>query len=733
MKKLLFIVFAFIFVFGVLDCLETTKPNDVNDANEANEAPVFTSNAANNTYLFTATEDIYDTHILGTISATDPDGDPLTYSIITDNHDLFEIGSNNGEISLKEGYRLDYEMTNNYQITVQVSDGNFVMTVEVTIEINNVNDNSPVFSSNAYTFIVAENIGVNTVMGRVSATDADGDTLTYSIITNNDGLFEMGSNNGEISMVNGKSLNYETNTSHHITVQASDGQLSATAAVTIKVSNVNDNAPTFSLGDYTFTAAENIASGSVVGQVSASDLDGLAGDALSFTIMVNDNGLFEINKSNGILSLVEGQSLDFEKASNHQITVQASDGQLSATAAVTIKVTNVNDNAPTFSLGDYTFTAAENIASESAIGQVSASDLDGDALSFTIMVNDNGLFEINKSNSLLSLVEGQSLDFEKASNHHITVQVSDGHLSATAPVTINVSNVNDNAPTFSLGDYTFTAAENIAAESAIIGQVSASDLDGDALSFTIMVNDNGLFEINKNNGILSLAEGQSLDFEEASNHQITLQVSDGQLSATASVTINVSDNNSIIEYLHFTVAENIDHAYSIGVIEVTNQMGNGMFNYVLINHGEELFEIGDSDGILRLLGGKTLDFETTTNHAVTVQVYDNNDLIKIANITIEVTNVNEMPIIGEQSFVFDGNTPTGTLVANDPEGDVITYSFIDNINDLLSITDEGIISLDWENFEGETSSYTVTVQASDGLLFSRAPNHRTGGFRPSRH
>ena len=260
MKKLLFIVFAFIFVFGVLDCLETTKPNDVN---EANEAPVFTSNAANNTYLFTATEDIYDTHILGTISATDPDGDPLTYSIITDNHDLFEIGSNNGEISLKEGYRLDYEMTNNYQITVQVSDGNFVMTVEVSIEINNVNDNNPVFSSNAYTFIVAENIGVNTVMGRVSATDADGDTLTYSIITNNDGLFEMGSNNGEISMVNGKSLNYEANTSHHITVQASDGQLSATAAVTINVTNVNDNAPTFSLGDYTFTAAENIASGSV--------------------------------------------------------------------------------------------------------------------------------------------------------------------------------------------------------------------------------------------------------------------------------------------------------------------------------------------------------------------------------------------------------------------------------------------------------------------------------------
>ena len=472
----------------------------------------------------------------------------------------------------------------------------------------------------------------------------------------------------------------------------------------------------------------------LIGQVSANDLDGLAGDALSFTIMVNDNGLFEINKNNGLLSLAEGQSLDFEVASNHQITVQASDGQLSATAAVTINVSNINDNAPTFSLGDYTFTAAENIASESAIGQVSASDLDGDALNFTIMVNDNGLFEINESNSLLSLAPGQSLDFENASNHHITLQVSDGHLSATAPVTIKVTNVNDNAPTFSLGDYTFTAAENIAAESAIIGQVSASDLDGDAFNFTIMVNDNGLFEINRNNGILSLAEGQSLDFEEASNHQITLQVSDGQLSATAPVTINVTDNNSLNrKCLHFTVAENIDHAYSIGVIEVTNQMGNGMFNYVLINHGEELFEIGDSDGILRLLGGKTLDFETTTNHAVTVQVYDNNDLIKIANITIEVTNVNEMPIIGEQSFVFDGNTPTGTLVANDPEGDVITYSFIDNINDLLSITDEGIISLDWENFEGETSSYTVTVQASDGLLFSRAPNHRTGGFRPSRH
>ena len=113
-------------------------------------------------------------------------------------------------------------------------------------------------------------------------------------------------------------------------------------------------------------------------------------------------------------------------------------------------------------------------------------------------------------------------------------------------------------------DQSFSIAEDIDDE-VIIGEVEASDPDGDALSFSITeiveANDNrdfsGLFEIDETTGELSLAEGESLDYEDASGFSVTVSVSDTELVATASVTITLTDVNMapVIADQTFSVAE----------------------------------------------------------------------------------------------------------------------------------------------------------------------------------
>lgn len=183
------------------------------------------------------------------------------------------------------------------------------------------------------------------------------------------------------------------------------------------------------------------------------------------------------------------------------------------------------------------FSASEAVGDADIIGTVTATDPDGDALTFSITTNDNDLFEITNSGAL-SLATGKGLDFDMAANHTITVQVSDGALSTSATITISVQDINENTIP-SIASQSFSAAEDI--DDVIeIGVIVATDVDDDNLTFTIATNDDGLFEISEV-GVLSLSEGRSLDFETKQSHQITVQVSDGVSIATAIMTINVTD------------------------------------------------------------------------------------------------------------------------------------------------------------------------------------------------
>ncbi|MCB0372831.1 MAG: BspA family leucine-rich repeat surface protein [Muricauda sp.] len=192
-----------------------------------------------------------------------------------------------------------------------------------------------------------------------------------------------------------------------------------------------------------------------------------------------------------------------------------------------------------------TFDAAEDISDSQNIGTVTATDADGDALSYQITANDNGLFEIT-SGGTLSLASGKSLDFDLAEEHVITVSVSDGSESSNAQITITVIEVVP-ANAFPVAEnQSFEANEDIL-DTEIIGVVTATDDDGDTLTYSISENDNDLFEISAE-GELSLAPGQQLDFETVQEHTITVSVSDGvNAPVEFTVVVTVLDNELLSE------------------------------------------------------------------------------------------------------------------------------------------------------------------------------------------
>ena len=209
---------------------------------------------------------------------------------------------------------------------------------------------APAFAEQGYVFDLAENTDGSTnrvSLGTVSATDPEGAALTYNIEGGNaSGLFEIDAASGEL-FYTGAGEDFEAGAGpFELTVQASDGDLATQTIVVVTVRDVQE-APAFAEQGYAFDLEEN-SDGSAtrvsLGTVAATDQEGAA---LSYSIEGgNAAGLFEIDAASGEL-FYTGAGEDFEAGTGpFELTVRASDGDLSMDTAVTVSVTDVQE-APT--------------------------------------------------------------------------------------------------------------------------------------------------------------------------------------------------------------------------------------------------------------------------------------------------------------------------------------------------------------------------------------------------
>ena len=182
---------------------------------------------------------------LGTVSATDPDGGAVTYSIEGGNAaGLFEIDAASGELFYSGGGE-DYETgAASYELTVRASDGDQTSNATVTVNVTDAAE-APAFGQAGYAFDLAEDTDGSTdriSLGTVSATDPDGGAVTYRIESGNAawGLFEIDAASGELFYTGGGE-DYETgSTSFELTVRASDGDQTTYTGVTVNVTDVDE-------------------------------------------------------------------------------------------------------------------------------------------------------------------------------------------------------------------------------------------------------------------------------------------------------------------------------------------------------------------------------------------------------------------------------------------------------------------------------------------------------------
>ena len=349
-----------------------------------------------------------------------------------------------------------------YSVTVTATDPDSAAdAIAVTINLTDVND-APTFSDgDSTTRSVAENTAAGENVGAaVSATDQDGDTLTYTLTGTDAASFEIVASSGQLTTKSGVSYNYEAKASYSVTVTATDPDSAADSiAVTVNLTDVND-APTFSEGDSaTRTLPENSGANVNVGAaVSATDQDTNPADTLTYTLGGTDAASFEIVETSGQLTTKSGVSYDLETKASYSVTVEVSDGTAADSIAVTINLTDVND-APTFSEGDSTTRSlAENTAAGENVGAaVAATDQDrdpADTLTYTLSGTDAGSFEIVASSGQLQTKEGVTYNYEAKASYAVTVTATEpDNATDTIAVTINLTDVND-APTFSDGDST---------------------------------------------------------------------------------------------------------------------------------------------------------------------------------------------------------------------------------------------------------------------------------------
>ena len=662
------------------------------------------------------------------VSATDPDNDTLTYTLGGTDAESFSIDGTNGQLKTKAA--LDYETKTFYTVRITVSDSKLTDTIDVRINVTDINENRPpVFTDGSSTTrAVAENTGSGQNIGSaVAATDPNtGDTLTYTLGGADAAAFSIDGTNGQLQTK--AALDHEAKSSYSVRITVSDTKLTDTIDVTINVTNVNE-APNFTEGSSTTRAvAENTAADTNIGSaVSATDPD--TGDTLTYTLGGADAASFSINTTNG--QLQTSAALDYETKPFYSVLVSVSDGNgASDSIAVRINVTDVDETpanrAPIFTDGaSTTRSIAENSNSGTDIGTaIAASDADDDTLTYTLGGADAESFSINGTNGQLQTKA--ALDYETKISYTVTITVSDSKLTDTIDVTISVTNVNE-APSFATNTATRSVPENTNSGENIGAAFTATDVDtDDTLTYTLGGADAASFSINGTNG--QLQTKAALDHETKASYSVTITVSDTKLTDSIDVTIDVTNVNEAPSFANSTatraIPENTGSGEDIGAaVTATDPDTDDTLTYTLDGTDASSFSIVSTSGQLQT--NVALDHETKASYSVTVTATDSDNLSDTTTVTINVTNVNEAPNFTEGSSATRAiaeNTASETNIgsavsATDPDNDTLTYT--------LGGTDAESFSIDNTNGQLQTSaaldyeakpSYSVRITVSDTKL-----------------
>nr|XP_012416964.1 PREDICTED: protocadherin alpha-8 isoform X4 [Odobenus rosmarus divergens] len=407
---------------------------------------------------------------------------PRLFRVASKGHgDLLEVNLQNGILFVNS--RIDREelcgRSAECSIHLEVIVDRPLQVFHVEVEVKDINDNAPVFRLKEQRVLIYESRLPDSMFPLEGASDADvgsNSLLTYKLSSSEYFALDVKTNsddNTQIGLVLRKSLDREEAPEHNLLLTATDEgkpELTGTVQLLVTVLDVNDNAPIFEQTEYEVRIFENSGNGTIVIRLNASDRDEGVNGEISYSFnslvptMVRDR--FRIDPNTG--EIVTKGNLDFEKLNLYKIRVDATDKghpPMAGHCTVLLKVLDKNDNVPQIALTSLSLPIREDAQLGTVIALISVSDLDfGANGQVTCSLTPHVPFKlVSTFKNYYSLVLDSALDRESVSDYALVVTARDAgspSLSATASVSVEVADVNDNAPAFAQPEYTVFVKEN---------------------------------------------------------------------------------------------------------------------------------------------------------------------------------------------------------------------------------------------------------------------------------
>ncbi|KAJ3587660.1 hypothetical protein NHX12_011257 [Muraenolepis orangiensis] len=593
--------------------------------------------------------------------------------------EYFNINQATGELVIKQ--KIDREQICELSLAcslhLQILLQSPLEIFRIDVDILDVNDNAPQFSTKNISLEISE-AAVGTKFRLESAHDPDVGTnslRTYHLAPNDCFILNVETQSDGTKfpqLVVDKSLDREKQASFRLLLTAVDGgqpEKSGSTLLLINILDVNDNEPVFDETVKKVSLLENVAPGTLVIQLNATDADSGKNGEISFMYgkytPEHVSKLFSVDSKSGEIRVIG--DVDYEMYRTYDLTVHARDAgspAMEGTCNVIVEIIDVNDNMPEVTLTSLTTPVKEDSEPQTVIALISANDLDsGKNGEVTLHVQPGLPFKLNSAFvGHYSLITDRVLDRESASEYTVVIVATDRGsppLSSSITFLVELSDVNDNAPVFSQPSYSVDIPENNAL-SAPIAEVSATDPDqgeNARVSYSILPgvvqgsSVSSYVYINPDTGqIFSM---RSLDYEQLNAFRVEVQARDaGSPPQATNVTVHVfvvdaNDNAPALVHpatpqdggLQLTVPRSAGPGHLIDkLVAVDPDSGHNAWLFYAIAPGPHagLFRVGSHTGELRT-ARKLAEEEKGLSYDFVVIIQDNGEPVRSTSVAVAIT------------------------------------------------------------------------------------------------
>ena len=583
---------------------------------------------------------------------------------------MFDIDSSTGEITVAQS--LDREEEDQYIVVVMATDNDedspLETNVSITIDVSDVNDNSPKFPSTPTSFRISETLKVGDYVVKIVATDADEEgtansEITYNI-TGGSGAeyFDIDPSSGNLTVA--LTLDYETNTSFELVIEATDGgfpTLSSNMTYTIRLRNEDDNDPMFEQDSYEFMIQENNQINNFIGQVKATDLDP-HNRTIGYDFTETET-LFMINRTTGNITASRVYDLESMSEFTHEVQVEVfyNDEISFARDTVLVYITITDEDEFDIIVEEIdNIEIYENANVGDVVRMIEASDRDANSfLQYSLSISDN-LLEVNSTTGNISIAkeidrESSVLDDtcpsgtpDDASCTRFNVRITDETSSdiVRRSLYLVVRDLDDEPPEFSESTYYYAnLSENTEVGFELTDlQLSASDPDiGVSLTYEIP-SDQGIEDFSIEMLVARIDVAETLDYEQSATYNFTITATDTEGNVgSATVVIDIFDENDntpeFVQSIYTqTVIEDSDPGLEVITVNATDadSTSNAELAYRITdgNIGNK-FEIDSETGLVTLEA--SIDRENVSFYSLTIEAVDGGEVPLTGSVLLNIT------------------------------------------------------------------------------------------------